>query len=158
EVSLFANSWVIAKPKVKHVRRLRAYLKDRSSLLIYHYSVGWGTGLAILKEVNCKRIIKYHNVTPPEFYDGINEGYRHMCQAGRNQLNPIAHTGCDLYLSDSEYNMQELIAAGASQSVSLVVPPFHQLNRFIALEADLTILDAYRDGKANILTVGRVAP
>jgi glycosyltransferase involved in cell wall biosynthesis len=158
EVGLFADSWHIAEPKVKHVRELRAYLQDRSGLLIYHYSVGWDTGLAILKEANCTRIIKYHNVTPPEFYDGISEDYRNVCQAGRNQLNAIAHTRCDLYLSDSEYNMQELIGAGASQSVSLVVPPFHHLNRSMALEADLTVLDAYRDGKANILMVGRVAP
>ena len=158
EVSLFADSWDISEPKVTHVRGMRAYLQDRSSLLIYHYSVGWDAGLAILKEVNCKRIIKYHNVTPPEFYDGISEDYRNVCQAGRNQLNAIAHAGCDLYLSDSEYNRQELIVAGSGQSMSLVVPPFHQINRSIALEADLTTLDAYRDGKTNILMVGRLAP
>jgi glycosyltransferase involved in cell wall biosynthesis len=54
--------------------------------------------------------------------------------------------------------MQELIIAGSNRSMSLVVPPFHQINRSIALEADLAILDAYRDGKTNILMVGRVAP
>jgi len=158
EVSLFADSWDISVPAVKHVRRMRAYLQDRSSLLIYHHSIGWSTGLAILKEVKCKRIIKYHNVTPPEFYDGINDDYRNVCQTGRNQLKVIAHAGCDLYLSDSEYNRQELLVAGSSQSMSLVVPPFHQINRSIALEADLTIVDAYRDGKTNILMVGRLAP
>lgn len=158
EVRLFAANWTIAEPEVRHVKRIRAYLKDHSGLLIYHHSVGWDAGLAMLKEVNCKRIIKYHNVTPPEFYDGVSEDYRHVCQAGRDQLNTIAHAGCALYLSDSEYNMRELIGAGASQSVSLVVPPFHQINRSTALEADLSILDAYRDGKTNILMVGRVAP
>ena len=158
EVRLFASSWNIAEPEVRHVRRLRAYLQDKSSILIYHYSVGWDTALAILKEVNCKKVIKYHNVTPPEFYDGISEDYRNVCQAGRNQLTAIAQAECNLYLSDSEYNMQELILAGSSRSISLVVPPFHQINRFISLEADLAILDAYRDGKTHILMVGRVAP
>src|SRR5712691_7507367 len=158
EVSLFADSWTITEPKVRHVREMRAYLQDRSSLLIYHHAVGWYTGLAILKKVNCKRIVKYHNVTPPEFFDAISEDYRKMCQAGRDQLNAIAAAGYDLYLSDSEYNRQELIVAGASPSRSLVVPPFHQINRSIALEADLAIVDAYRDGKTNILMIGRLAP
>jgi L-malate glycosyltransferase len=102
EVSLFADSWDIAAPKVRHVREMRAYVKDRSSLLIYHHAVGWSPGLATLKKANCKRIVKYHNVTPPEFYDEISADYRNMCQAGRDQLNAIAHVRCNLYLSDSE--------------------------------------------------------
>src|SRR5262249_23877421 len=158
EVCLFAEYWEIAEFAVQHVGRLQAYLQDRSSLLIYHYSVGWGSGLTLLQEVSCKKIIKYHNVTPPEFYDGISEVYKNVCQAGRNQLNTITHAGCDLYISDSTYNMWELILAGARQDRSLVVPPFHQINRSMALEADLAIVDTYRDGKTNVLMVGRVAP
>ena len=158
EVRLFADNWEIAAPKVQHVRRLPAYLKDPSSLLIYHYSMGWATGLTLLKEVSCKKVIKYHNVTPPEFYDGVSDDYKNVCQAGRNQLNAITRVGCDLYLSDSAYNMQELVIVGASQNMSMVVPPFHQINRSLALAADLDIVDAYRDDKANILMVGRVAP
>jgi glycosyltransferase involved in cell wall biosynthesis len=158
EVRLFAGNWEIAEPKVQHVRRLQAYLKDHSSLLIYHYSMGWATGLTLLKEVSCKKVIKYHNVTPPEFYDGVSDDYKNVCQAGRNQLNAITHVGCDLYLSDSAYNMQELIFVGANRDISIVVPPFHQIHRSMALEADLAIVDAYRDDKTNILMVGRVAP
>lgn len=29
EVSLFADNWEIVAPKVRHVRRMRAYLQDR---------------------------------------------------------------------------------------------------------------------------------
>jgi len=158
EVGLFADYWEIAEPQVQHVSRLRAYLHDRASLLIYHYSVGWITGLAMLQEVHCQKIIRYHNVTPPEFYAGINEDYKNVCQIGRGQLNALVQAECALHVAASTYNMAELIAAGASPSKSLVVPPFHQIQRSMALEADLAIVDAYRDGPTNILMVGRVAP
>lgn len=158
EVGLFANTWNISGPDVRHVRRMKQFLKSSSDLLIYHHSVGWDTGLFLLKEVPCRRIIKYHNVTPSAFYDGISTDFTNACRAGRDQLKVIAQAACDLYLSDSEYNMQELLFEGAEKAKSRAVPPFHHIDRLHFLEAALAILDAYRDGKTNLLTVGRVAP
>ena len=158
EVALFANTWNISEPDVRHVRRMKQFLKGSADLLIYHHSVGWDTGLYILKEVPCKRIIKYHNVTPSAFYDNISTDFTNACRAGRDQLKVIAQAACDLYLSDSEYNMQELLFEGAKKANSQAVPPFHHIDRLHFLEAELAILDAYRDGTTNLLTVGRVAP
>lgn len=157
EACVFAD-WVISDPEYKHVNDLKQFLKDDTDVVIYHHAVGWDNGMEILTNLKCKRVIKYHNVTPPEFFEGISELYMSTCKAGKDQLKVIARLRCDLYLSDSEFNMQELILEGASCSISSVVPPFHHIDRLDTLQADPAVFDSYHDGKTNILMVGRMVP
>jgi glycosyltransferase involved in cell wall biosynthesis len=127
-------------------------------VFIYHYSIGWDFGLRMLRELPGKRVVKYHNITPPEFFENVNDGYAAVCRAGRAQIKDVAKANCDLFLSDSKYNGDELIAEGADPSRSAVVPPFHHVDRLHSLEADLSLLDTVRNGPVNVLTVGRLAP
>lgn len=158
DTRLFAESWTIKEPKVECVTEIREFLKSPTDLLIYHFSMGWEPGLELLKDGAFRVAVKYHNVTPPEFFDGVSESHVEMCRRGRAEINEIARSGCDLYLSASEYNMRELIAAGAPESRSFVVHPFHHIDRLHSIEPDLSVLDAYRDGRVNILMVGRLSP
>jgi glycosyltransferase involved in cell wall biosynthesis len=158
EAQVFAENWKVSTPKIKHTNKIKSFLQSSSDILIYHYSVGWLDGLALLHELNCRKIIKYHNVTPPIFYEGINTDYVSVCRAGREQLKSIVDVGCDLYLADSEYNAQELQAQGVSQAKSFVLPPFHHIDRLQYSDADLSVIDKYQDGKTNVLMVGRIAP
>jgi glycosyltransferase involved in cell wall biosynthesis len=73
-------------------------------------------------------------------------------------LVDLAAAQCDLYLSDSAFNMQELIAVGAGASKSFVVPPFHHIDRLSKITADQETLRKYSDGVTHILSVGRVVP
>jgi glycosyltransferase involved in cell wall biosynthesis len=54
--------------------------------------------------------------------------------------------------------MRELVAEGASESKSFVVPPFHHVDRLDSIEPDASVLKSCSDGKVNICMVGRVAP
>jgi glycosyltransferase involved in cell wall biosynthesis len=158
ESRIYAAASPFNKPKVWPVSKINSFLKKSSDILLYHYSMGWEPALELLRKKKCKTVVKYHNVTPPEFFAEWNDEYELACRTGREQLRAIAQSGCDLYLSDSEYNMRELQAAGADEVRSLALPPFHHIDRLNRLDADLPVLDAYRDGQANILMVGRVAP
>jgi glycosyltransferase involved in cell wall biosynthesis len=111
-----------------------------------------------LRAPDCRTVIKYHNVTPPEFFAGFSSFDEHLCVTGRRQLTEIAGSDHDLYLADSPYNMQELVAGGASPARSFVVPPFHYIDRLHSIKPDGTVLEKYADGKVNILMVGRVSP
>src|SRR5262249_30594675 len=106
----------------------------------------------------CPRIVKYHNVTPPVFFDDLSRDYLHACRVGREEIEAVAHTGCDRYLFDSDYNMHELFEVGADPARSAVVHPFHRTEYLQRKEAALPLLDAFRDGRTNFLTVGRLAP
>ncbi len=158
DVRIYAESWTLTEPKVWSAFEITRFLKDPADLLIYHYSMGWEIGLDLLRAPKFKTAIKYHNVTPAEFFKGISRSHESMCREGRAQLKTLARAGCDLYLSASEYNMRELLAEGADESKSFVVPPFHHIDHLDAIQPDLSVLDAHRDGKTNILMVGRISP
>jgi glycosyltransferase involved in cell wall biosynthesis len=158
EVALFARKTTLKESGIRKPAELHRYLRGVGAVLLYHHSIGWDDGLTILRETPCPRVVKYHNVTPPEFFDDLSRDYLHACRIGREELAAVAGAGCDRYLFDSEYNMEELFAVGADRSRSTVVHPFHRTESLQTAEGDPCLLDAYRDGKANFLTVGRLAP
>lgn len=158
EARMFAGSSDFTEPKVYPLAELEPFLEDPADLLIYHYSIGWDPGLEILRAAKYRTAIKYHNITPPQFFSGISPWHEDKCLEGRRQLEEIARAGCDIYLADSEYNRMELLQEGVSERRSFVVPPFHHIDRLHEIEPEMEVLDKYRDGTTNILMVGRVAP
>ena len=158
EVRIFAGASTLPEPEVWDPQKLKRFLAHPSDLLVYHYASGWELGLDLLRAVNCQTATKYHNVTPPEFFERFSSDFARLCREGRDQLFAVAGAGCDLYLSDSSYNARELVAAGVHESKSLVVPPFHHVDRLHSTAPDLPTLNRYQDKNTNILMVGRIAP
>ncbi|HKR61646.1 MAG TPA: glycosyltransferase family 4 protein [Pyrinomonadaceae bacterium] len=158
DARIFAESWTLTFPRISPPEAIRSFLKKPSDVLIYHYSRGWDPGLDLLRDLKSQTVVRYHNVTPPQFFTEYSADLAAMCFAGRQQLTPIANADCDRYLSASAYNMKELLAEGASEAKSFVVPPFHHIDRLFSLQAEREVLDAYRDNKTNICMVGRVSP
>ncbi|HEY5884882.1 MAG TPA: glycosyltransferase family 4 protein [Pyrinomonadaceae bacterium] len=157
-VQIFADACSITNQKVLPSSRIRSFLNGSNDVLIYHYSMGWDTGLEILRDAPCKKVIKYHNVTPPGFFTKFSEAHVLMSYGGRKQLKDIATAGCDLYLSASEYNMRELIAEGADESLNFVVPPFHHIDRLNLTAPDPQVMATCDNGLTNVLMVGRIVP
>ena len=158
ETRVFAEGWTLDEPRIFPFEQIRSFLKKPGDILIYHFSRGWEPGGSLIADLNCRKVIKYHNITPPNFLDRYNADFAGMCLEGRQQLRPIAMSGCDLFLSDSAFNMQELIDNGAAESNSFVVPPFHHVDRLHTMEPDAEVINRYQNGSVNICTVGRVAP
>ncbi|HZV03610.1 MAG TPA: glycosyltransferase family 4 protein [Gemmataceae bacterium] len=158
-VALFSSHWVKQSEYSRDIAELADYLADDpQAILIYHHAIGWTAGLDLLRRTACRRIVKYHNVTPGRFFAGFPGDTVRICQLGREQLRDLAKADCDLYLSDSPYNQGELIDAGAPADRCAVVPPFHHIDRLHNLTADPEILRHLDDGRANLLFVGRRAP
>src|SRR5215813_12933963 len=84
---------------------VRKFLKDPTGILIYHHSRGWYPGVQLVSEMRCRRVIRYHNVTPAEFFTGFSRTDQDLCERGRSELTELAAAQCDLYLSDSSFNM-----------------------------------------------------
>ena len=51
---------------------VRSFLRNPDDVLIYHHSRGWHPGVQLVRELSCRRVIKYHNVTPAEFFAGFS--------------------------------------------------------------------------------------
>jgi glycosyltransferase involved in cell wall biosynthesis len=159
EVELFSTTWGRPEPRNDEGLHVHAYLDDDpSALLILHHAIGWPHALPLITSARCRRIVKYHNVTPARFYDSLDEGYAALCRQGRTQLRAIIESNCDLYLADSPFNLDDLISLGAAPDRCAVVPPFNAIAHLLEREADPEVLRDYDDGRTNLLFVGRRAP
>ena len=127
-------------------------------LVIYHYSIGWPRVEAQLATLNCRRVLRYHNITPPEFFQGWSRDHVRSCAAGRASLTTLATLGFDLALACSAYNLAELVGAGLPRARGSVLAPFHRCEALLDQPADAGLLDRYGDGRRNVLMLGRVAP
>src|SRR5262249_38064720 len=111
--------------------------------------------LSAFSRLNARRILAYHNITPPRFF--LHYGLRHYYETaiGRLQL-PQAVRAADQCWTESLYNKRELdmLRAADSQTVALLM----QLHRLDGLEPDRAILERCADGRTNIVFVGRLIP
>lgn len=121
-------------------------------LLIYHHSILWEKGEELLRSISARRLLKYHNITPANFFSGYSEFYEMQCRAGREQTRRLVglFDEGDGFSADSAYNAAELMEAGA-KDVS-VVPPFTTIANFAQAEP----LDPRPP--FSVLFVGRLAP
>jgi glycosyltransferase involved in cell wall biosynthesis len=159
EVELFCTTWGKPQPRNENELHVRDFLAgDPSAVLLLHHAIGWPHAVPLIAAARCRRVVKYHNVTPPRFYDALDGDYAALCRQGRSQLRELIEHNCDLYLTDSPFNLAELQEMGADPRRCAVVPPFNALEKLLEIEADSTVLRDYGDGRTNVLFVGRRAP
>jgi glycosyltransferase involved in cell wall biosynthesis len=157
EVQLFAGDWNLPGHQVQRASGTKLFIQGADDVLIYHHSIGWD-GLDILDSIDCRTIIKYHNVTPPEFFEGVSAQHEQLCKDGRGQSKYLARAGHDAYFAASAYNMKDLISEGSSSSRTFVVPPFNNADKLESTIPDLEVVDKYDDGRTNLVMVGGVRP
>jgi len=133
-------------------RELRAAAGD-GTVVLYHFSIGSAV-TDLYRLLPDPRILVYHNITPPEFFRGVNAEVAALCASGRQELGALrAH--CTLALADSEFNRKELAALGFERSAVLPIvldPERYDVRPVRRLERP------YRDGHVNFLHVGRLVP
>jgi glycosyltransferase involved in cell wall biosynthesis len=159
EAVLFSSQRVMKCERSRDISALPAFLAgDPQAILVYHHCIGWKGGVELLRRTTCKRIIKYHNVTPSRFFESYSDDLARGCRLGREQLRDLAQIECQRYLCDSEYNRGEMIEAGVDAERCSVVPPFHHIDRLDRVQADPHLLRRLDDGGTNVLFVGRRVP
>jgi glycosyltransferase involved in cell wall biosynthesis len=122
-------------------------------LLIFHFSIGSEVS-EFVRRLPDRKILLYHNITPPHFFRGINPEVERRCALGIEELKLLAPY-FDLALGVSEYNRQELEKAGFKNTG--VLPIFLDFKEYyLALEE--TLKKDLTDGRINVLHVGRIAP
>ncbi|MBI4830254.1 MAG: glycosyltransferase [Candidatus Lindowbacteria bacterium] len=101
-----------------------------------------------------KKILVYHNITPPHFFHSFADSLDEKLDYGRKQLKRLRKK-IDVPVADSEYNANELRAFGYKNV--RVLPVAIDFSRYEAAPCPY-ILSKFDDGLANILYVGRIAP
>ena len=141
-----------------HDDGLKAYrkgpMRSKDDILIYHLSV-YDENHRLYLDSRNRKVLIYHNITPPEFLAPYDPHLAEVCRRGRELIPKLRE--CDLALGDSEYNRLELVEAGFAAEKTGVLPIFVDTG---ALGGDFnrSLLEELDDGKANLLFVGRMVP
>ncbi len=145
-----------ADPRVEDLTRDYRDLPACSAadhVLIHHFSIK-SRASRVAFALPDRMILVYHNITPPEYFLGVHDDLVELCFLGRRELSAYA-SRVQLALGDSEFNRQELDAAGFTPTGVLpVVPDFNHLD----VEPNRLTAGGFDDAYVNVLFVGRVIP
>ena len=124
-----------------------------SDAVIYHMTTGTSFNRRVWNYPQ-KVALFYHNITPAKYFFGNAWGSWLKCLKGRRDLKKIAKNTFFAW-GASEYSRKELEEVGISATAVLpiVVDPKFYLGR----GCDESVMK-YRDGRLNILVVGRGVP
>ncbi len=138
-------------------------LESPENIVIYHHSGYWEKGGQMLLKAAEKRqmahlIIRYHNVTPPEFFADYSAFYYRSCREGRQQTDDLMKNFPEAWwLCASRYNASELL--DVLEERKKVIHPFHNLELWERIQPDKALLTELRGRKeVKVLFTGRVAP
>lgn len=122
-------------------------------IVLLHLSIGSVVN-EIFPTLPCRRAILYHNITPATYFHAINRQIATELERGRRQLAQLS-AAATVNLADSRFNAEELRAAGYRDPK--VFPLLLDLDCGRA-PLDARVLKKHRDGRTNVLFVGRCVP
>ena len=147
---------VQAKPGVENevlsYRRLFRTVKPDDTLIL-HFSMG-DEVFGQLVKIPARRVLVYHNITPPEFFSGINDHAAAFARLGLRQLEEIA-PAIDLGIGVSAYNRQDLHDMGFKKTEH--VPILIDWAQYDTAP-DPAVLARWSVFGRKLLFVGRVSP
>jgi glycosyltransferase involved in cell wall biosynthesis len=153
QAEIFAPAGRIAAGVADACRPLEAFESREADVVLYHYAIASPAG-RLFEACRGRRVVRYHNITPAEFYDGFDDDIARELRTARRELAATVR-GCSAVWADSSYNAAEIRDLGVVPVVT--VPLF-----FAAAEADAAAdpgtADRFSGPLKNILFVGRMAP
>ncbi len=139
--------------QVHDIDGLAAVIKADDMALL-HLSIGNRSNV-IFESLDCRKAILYHNITPPHFFERLNPALAQVLEEGRKKLTSMASTA-EVNLAVSAYNASELVGLGYRDVKVFplaIDAEFGHGEVSAGMKQKLT-----RDGRENILFVGRVVP
>jgi glycosyltransferase involved in cell wall biosynthesis len=144
-------------PRIKNVKNYYEYSKYSSpdNILILHYSIAYDQEiLNYFLSLPDKKVLIYHNITPSDYFKGVNDTYEHYTKLGRNELKNFVKS-VSIALGDSRFNEQELQSLGFENTDVLPIPI--DFTKF-EIDGSSNIFQKFSDDFVNILVVARISP
>src|SRR5437867_6166051 len=132
-------------------RRLFRTVRPEDTLIL-HFSMGNEVFDQLVK-IPARRVLVYHNITPPEFFSGINDHAAAFARLGLRQLSRIA-PAFELAIGVSEFNRRALVEAGYEETAR--VPILLDWEHF-AVPPNDAVLARWKGMRTALLFVGRIS-
>ncbi len=138
----------LARPVEEYARQA-----GPGDVLVFHFSIGHPLA-DDLAGLPGRKVLRYHNITPAHFLEGVYPDGAERCRRGREQLPRLAGA-VELGLGVSAFNCAELIQAGCASVEEVPI-----LLDLAVLETppDPRLLARFGDGRPTVLHVGRLVP
>lgn len=120
---------------------------------IFHFAIGSPVAERVLSATG-PLILRYHNVTPHEFFLGFSGHLVGLTYHGARDLERFAER-TSLGLAVSEFNRRDLEAASFKATEVL---PLAMNMEALDETPDPVVMSQFQDGRKNLIFVGRVAP
>jgi glycosyltransferase involved in cell wall biosynthesis len=133
-------------------RRLFRAVKPED-LLVLHFSMGHEVFDQLVK-LEARKVLVYHNITPPRYFVGINPHASAHAQMGLRQLQAIAPR-IDLAIGVSEFNRTDLERAGYRNTARV---PILIDWKMYDVAPDPEVLRHWETRPTLLLFVGRISP
>jgi glycosyltransferase involved in cell wall biosynthesis len=125
---------------------------DENDIVLYHMSIS-SILTYLFSEMNCYKIMIYHNVTPPDFFYGYSFLAYKSCGKGLEEVRYLSDK-IDHCFADSEYNKRDLIKMGYTCEID-VLPILLSFDDYKKKPSE-KIVSKYSDGTTNIISIGRI--
>ena len=150
---IYADTRHVSPSMRGECRDLADYRGATDDVVLHHYSIG-SPALDLFRASAAKKILVYHNITPAEYFDGLDDRVAAQLREARVLLATVGKM-VDASWAVSEFNAEELRSAGVNRVhvLPLVFSP-----RQLDLPPDPDILTKFETRLTTILYVGRIAP
>jgi glycosyltransferase involved in cell wall biosynthesis len=153
DARVFAVGGQSGREHVHPVSDLGAFIRSPDDLAYYHFSTGRRDVLDAVASLACRKILKFHNITPPELFSMWSDELAEASRAGRSEMPDVARLGWERVWADSSFNLAEIAPLLPEDVPRSVLSPFHDTEELVALRPQHVTEQAM----PRILAVGRIA-
>ncbi len=150
---IYAPPGNIAEGMQNDCFELGDYRDTLSDIVINHYSIASESTLLFLNS-EARRIVRYHNITPPEFFDGFDDALALQLRRSRAELPDVLAAAIGVW-SDSEFNA---VDAGQHTAANITILPLVCARPGESPPPNRAMSRLLGDRVRNILFVGRLVP
>lgn len=125
---------------------------QEEDIAILHLAIGTKLNYDFA-EYPCKKIVFYHNITPPYFFGGKDKAIAKFCEEGLESARFLSDK-VDYCIADSEFNKRDLQNMGYRCPIDIL--PILVFWEDYEKEPNPSVLKMYSDERTNIIFVGRV--
>jgi glycosyltransferase involved in cell wall biosynthesis len=135
-----------------HVEELPSWIRDAGDLVCFHFSTGQRQVTDTIERLACRKVLKFHNITPAEFFSTWSDELAEASRTGRLDMQRVARMGWEHVMGDSSFNLAEIAPYLPQSTPRSVVAPFHETHELLALRPS----PGPTAGAPRIVTVGRI--